>query len=129
MSETAPAVQVGISQYRLAQLVALIAKGREDLFYHWPEWLAKRYEVMSLDRGECYLCRTRRKRYRRAVLVHHVKHLKERPDLALSVWDQDTGERQLVSVCRACHEDEHPERRWQRVRGVPQPPVTAERWD
>lgn len=129
MSETAPAVQAGISQYRLTQLVALIARGREDLFYHWPEWLERRDDVLRLDRGECYLCRTKKKRYRRAVLVHHVKHLKQRPDLALSIWDPDSGERQLVSVCRACHEDEHPERRWKRVQGVPKAPVTAERWD
>lgn len=128
MSDRPEQPAAGISALRLAQLVSLISAGREDLFYHWPEWLSKRDEALGLDRHECYLCRERKRRYRKAVLVHHVKHLKDRPDLALSVYDPDTGERQLVSVCRACHEDEHPERRWRRG-GPTSPPVTSERWD
>ena len=118
---------VGISAMRLRQLVALIAQGKEARFYDWPEWDGARGEALKLDRGECFLCRTRKRRYRKAVLVHHVKHLKDRPDLALSLFDPDTGERQLVSLCRPCHEDEHPERR--RRGGVVRPPVTDERWD
>lgn len=127
MSTTDPA-PAGISAMRLKQLVALIAQGKEARFYDWPEWAARRSDAFRLDRGECYLCRARRKRYRKAVLVHHVKHLKDRPDLALSLFDPDTGERQLVSLCRACHEDEHPERRWQRPTAF-NPMVTEERWD
>lgn len=128
MSDKPEQQPAGISQFRLRQLVALIAKGREDLFYHWPEWLQRRDDVLALDRYECYLCRERKHRYRRAILVHHVQHLKARPDLALSIWDPATGERQLVSLCRACHEDEHPERRWRRPAGA-SVPVTTERWD
>ena len=128
MSNKAEQEAVGISPYRLSQLVALIAKGREDLFYHWPEWLSRRADVLKIDRFECYICREKRRKYSRAVLVHHVKHLKTRPDLALSVWDPDTGERQLVSLCKACHEDEHPERRWRQPAEL-RAPVTAERWD
>jgi 5-methylcytosine-specific restriction endonuclease McrA len=60
-----------------------------------------------MDNHECQICK-RKGRYRRADIVHHVKHLKDRPDLALSIWDGE--ERQLVSVCRQCHEDLHPER-------------------
>lgn len=118
----------GISAMRLKQLVMLIAQGKEAQFYDWPEWDARRGDALKLDRGECFLCRTRKHRYRKAVLVHHVKHLKERPDLALSLYDPDTGERQLVSLCRACHEDEHPERRWKRI-GAPKVFFSEERWD
>lgn len=118
----------GISEIRLKQLVRLIAQGKEAQFYDWPEWDARRCDALRIDRNECCLCRTRKHRYRRAVLVHHVKHLRDRPDLALSLYDPDTGERQLVSLCRPCHEDEHPERRW-RQSSVPKAPVTAERWD
>lgn len=117
-----------ISALRLRQLSALIAAGNERSFYDWPEWDQRRTQVLELDRGECVLCRERRHRYRPAVLVHHVKHLRDRPDLALSVVDPETGERQLVSLCRACHEDEHPERRWRKVPKI-RPQAAPERWD
>lgn len=116
----------GISALRLRQLQDLIAAGTASRFYDWPEWEQARSEALRMDLGECQLCKARR-RYGKAVLVHHVKHLKDRPDLALSVFDPDTGARQLVSLCRACHEEQHPER----MRGAaPRPaPLTEERWD
>lgn len=109
---------------RLRQLVRLIQAGREAQFYSWSEWEHLRLEVLKLDRWECQHCK-RRGRYRRAVLVHHVKHLKVRPDLALSVWDGE--ERQLVSLCKRCHEEEHPESQRPFVRQKAL--VTEERWD
>lgn len=111
---------------RLRQLAGLIQEGRKHLFYSWPEWLRLREEVLDLDHHECQRCKARG-RYSRAVLVHHVKHLEERPDLALSIRDPDTGERQLMSVCRQCHDELHPEalRKFSNRRR----PLTAERWD
>ena len=117
----------GISPTRLHQLEQLLASGQEHRFYLWPEWETTRAEVMKLDKFECVYCRQRRHRYRPAVIVHHVKHLRNRPDLALSIFDPDTGERQLVSVCKQCHEAEHPESFRKRRRPVL--PVTVERWD
>lgn len=122
-------MQDRISPSRLEQLRALISTGNEDLFYHWGEWNGKhgmRQEVLKLDRRECQLCKARG-RYRRGTIVHHVKHLRDRPDLALSLYDPDTGERQLITVCKACHEDEHPESL--RQTAAPKPPLTPERWD
>lgn len=116
----------GISELRLRQLQALAAAGTSDRFYDWPEWERIRADVLRMDQWECQACKARH-RYRKAELVHHVKHLKDRPDLALSAFDPATGERQLVSLCRACHEEQHPERMRQ-----PTPhsaPVTEERWD
>ncbi len=117
---------MAISALRLTQLRGLINQGREYLFYTWPEWLALRMEVLRLDHWECQLCKTRG-RHRAAKIVHHVKHLKDRPDLALSVCTPDTGARQLVSLCKRCHEEQHPEsqRQFKRIRA----PVTEERWD
>ena len=115
-----------ISPRRLNQLRRLIAAGREALFYWWPEWQALRDDVLRMDHGECQMCKARG-RYSRGAIVHHVKHLRQRPDLALSVWDPDTGERQLVTVCKACHEAEHPESL--RTCSPSAPPLTAERWD
>ena len=116
-----------ISARRLRQLAELIQAGREARFYDWPEWQALREEVLRSDKRECVLCRERRRRYRPARIVHHVKHLRDRPDLALSITDPDTGERQLISVCKDCHEELHPESLRQRRAG--RPPLTAERWD
>jgi len=117
-----------ISLQRLVQLRALLASGREAQFYWWPEWQRLRGDVLQLDRFECQLCKARG-RYRKATLVHHVKHLRDRPDLALSLFDPDTGERQLVSVCKKCHEAEHPEA-LEAHRFEPRSvPLTRERWD
>jgi len=117
-------VAVAISQARLAELTKLIASGSEAKFYDWTEWEQIRASVLALDHYECQQCKMKGK-YGKAVLVHHVKHLKDRPDLALSVWDEN--DRQLVSLCRGCHEDEHPERRWRKV--VHREYITQERWD
>ena len=114
-----------ISPMRLAELIQLIAAGQEAKFYDWPEWDHIRLDVLDLDRHECQRCKNIKHRYRKAVLVHHVKHLKDRPDLALSIWDGQ--ERQLISLCRSCHEEEHPERQWRKV--MKRDYVTQERWD
>lgn len=116
-----------ISDSRLAQLRELISQGHEQSFYWWPEWRAVRAEVLRLDHGECRICREQKHRHSRAVIVHHIKHLRARPDLALSIWDPDTGERQLEAVCKACHEREHPDslRQWQPAATV----LSVERWD
>ena len=108
----------------LAHLNDLIAQGRENIWYNEAAWQNMRAQVLKLDHYECQLCKAKG-RHRRAVIVHHVKHLKDRPDLALSIWDGK--ERQLVSVCRACHEELHPERAL--VPRAGKKPVTKERWD
>lgn len=116
-----------ISEYRLLQLQTMLEEGTASRFYDWPEWARARDLALATDHHECQICRSRG-RYHAAVLVHHVKHLKDRPDLALSVFDEATGERQLLSVCRPCHEALHPER-MRRREFIPAPPVTQERWD
>ena len=114
-----------ISPMRLAELIQLIAAGQEAKFYDWPEWDHIRLDVLDLDRHECQRCKNIKHRYRKAVLVHHVKHLKDRPDLALSIWDGQ--ERQLISLCRSWHAEEHPARQWRKV--MKRDYVTQERWD
>lgn len=121
-----------ISAGRLSQLRQMLAEGREDEFYSWDEWRRNlRPSVLRLDNCECQLCKAQGKvRSSTAgtrMIVHHVKHLRDRPDLALSVWDPDTGERQLITVCKDCHEALHPEAMRQSAPAAPL--VTAERWD
>lgn len=122
----------GISDSQLAELRRLIEDGREDEFYSWDTWRRKvRPAVLKLDRNECQLCAARGK-VRSAsagdrMIVHHVKHLRDRPDLALSMFDPDTGERQLLTVCKDCHEALHPES--MRQYEAHAAPLTSERWD
>lgn len=117
-----------MTEQQLAKLRDLIDAGEEQRFYSWKSWERLSARVRTrLDNSECQKCKARGK-YSRAVLVHHVKHLRDRPDLALSVYDPETGERQLLSLCRACHEMEHPER-MRPARGPAASPLTEERWD
>ena len=108
----------------------LVDAGDPHLFYVSSIWLRKRDETLKRDRYECQICKARG-RYRRADLVHHVNHVKDRPDLALSdeyIDGDGVTHRQLISVCRACHETVcHPEnlRRNKPVICF----TTEERWD
>lgn len=83
-------------------LTGLIESGDPHLFYVSSRWLRKREEILRMDRYECQLCK-QRGRYRKAELVHHVNHVKDRPDLALSdefIGMDGARKRQLISVCR-----------------------------
>lgn len=110
----------------LAWLKRLIASGKEHYFYVWSKWLRVRDEVFKLDKHECQMCKATG-RYSKAALVHHVKHLKVRPDLALTITDED-GRRQLISLCKKCHELCHPER-MRKQKSVRQGFLNQERWD
>lgn len=111
---------------KLARLTALLAAGRENVWYNSSDWGRVKEAVKRMDHCECLVCKAMG-RHSPARLVHHVKHLRDRPDLALSIYDPDTGERQLICVCKQCHELLHPES--QRQYRPSKIPVTAERWD
>lgn len=114
-----------LTPVKLAHLVALLAAGKENIWYNSGDWQAVRDAVKRIDH-ECIICKAAgghsATRY-----VHHVKHLRDRPDLALSIYDPDTGERQLICVCKQCHELLHPESH--RQYRPSKPPITTERWD
>ena len=76
-----------------------------DAFYNTTVWKHKRAEILRRDHHECQRCKTVHHRLTRATTVHHIKHLDERPDLALV-------DSNLMSVCYACHNEEHPEKAW-----------------
>lgn len=113
----------------LTWLRSLIAAGDTHPFYVCPPWRALSADVLRQDRHECQLCKAKG-RYRKAIMVHHVNHLTRRPDLALDIYyiaPCGQKRRNLISVCRWCHENVcHPER-LRRVK-VPQF-TTEERWD
>ena len=114
-----------LTPVKLAHLVALLAAGKENIWYNSGDWQAVRDAVKRIDH-ECIICKAAGK-HSATRYVHHVKHLRDRPDLALSIYDPDTGARQLISVCKRCHEELHPES--QRRFVSRNEPVTKERWD
>lgn len=120
---------VRLTDAELERLRKLIAEGKEHEFYTWPKWHAERAFVLREDRNECQTCKAKG-RYSRAVIVHHVKHLRNRPELALLMFakdDRGKTYRQLLSVCKKCHEKEHPE--WARTPSETERFETVERWD
>ncbi|MEG2001080.1 MAG: HNH endonuclease [Evtepia sp.] len=99
-------------------------------FYDSRAWRRVRREVLREDNNECWYCKEKHK-HTRAEIVHHIYHLEEYPEYGLLkfVKDPKTKEvqRNLISVCRACHETVcHPERAHAFIER--QEPITRERW-
>lgn len=71
-------------------------------FYHTGPWKRKRLEILRRDHYACQRCRMKGM-YGRAVIVHHIQHLKDVPELALT-------DSNLISLCGQCHDEVHPEK-------------------
>ena len=105
--------------------IADIALNDPVRFYHLSEWLSTRAFVLRRDHNECMRCIGKWKsdiplkkfRIRKATHVHHIKALKDHPELCL---DPDN----LISLCFGCHEDV--ERRG--ISKEKKIPLTLERW-
>lgn len=118
----------GMTDAQLEFIKQCIADDNVHAFYTCWAWLKLRAEVLAEDKNECQLCK-KRGRYTRAKIVHHNKHVREYPELALSkvyIDEEGNEQRQLISVCNDCHEREHPER-FQKNENKKQP-LTIERW-
>lgn len=102
----------------------LIDKDLLHIFYTHSEWLKLREDVLRDHNNECQTCKARGF-YSRATHVHHVQWVRRHPRLALSKTYMFQGKeyKNLVPLCHACHEEEHPDRYGKR-----QPPLTEERW-
>lgn len=70
--------------------------------YNTAKWERKRSSILSRDNYICQHCK-RYGRIRQATTVHHIKHAEEYPELA---YDN----KNLVSLCNACHNKMHPEK-------------------
>ena len=71
-------------------------------FYHSSKWREVRATRMKIDNFECQSCKSIGK-YSKAEMVHHIIHVKDNPELALSLSN-------LVSLCNQCHNKAHPEK-------------------
>ena len=72
------------------------------MFYEEKRWRQKRKQILRRDK---YLCTNCKKygRLKTAVVVHHILHLEDRPDLAYD-------DKNLTSLCIECHNKAHPEK-------------------
>jgi len=75
----------------------------EDIrqFYKSYKWKSFRAAVMRRKKYRCEKCWAKGK-YKRAKVLHHIKHLREYPELALT-------ESNMQALCKDCHREEHPE--------------------
>lgn len=74
--------------------------------YNGPKWKRVRAAALRRDSYQCQHCR-RYGRTREAKHVHHIKHVDEYPELSYRMDN-------LVSLCRECHNKEHPEKGWKK---------------
>ena len=93
-------------------------------FYKSREWIRLKTQILKANHYECAECRRHGiiTRYdtdseghvRLLSTVHHVCHVRDHPELALSRYykDYETGEMKpnLIPVCKPCHALLHPEK-------------------
>lgn len=83
-------------------LVKAIEEGDTYKFYRSIEWINKRRGILERDNFECQMCKEEG-RVSKGNVVHHIKHLKHRVDLALVHSN-------LITLCFFHHNVVHPEK-------------------
>lgn len=93
----------------------MLSQDEVRVFYNSTPWKHMRNYIRKRDNNECQWCKTNGKltidtgelnrngRKKNALIVHHIKELKDDPELKLS-------EENLVLICFECHERHH--ERW-----------------
>lgn len=95
------------------QIKQLISENRTDIFYNSRSWRNLAEEIRAEQNRECQYCKAEGK-VGAADVVHHVKHLRDFPELAYSRYYTDMDgvkRRQLVCCCYMHHRILHPEKR------------------
>lgn len=94
----------------------LYSIGRIDKFYHSKYFKRVKKEVLREQHYECQRCkevgklRIVKPTIKRSGVVHHVKEVKEYPELAISKYYHDElgrKHKQLIVLCNDCHEIVH----------------------
>lgn len=118
---------------------SLISEGELWKFYKTREWRQLKARILREHHYECQECRklgilTRydcdKDTGQKTLIstVHHVRHVRDYPELALSEFYWESGVRQpnLIPVCKACHNKLHPEKN--KKHGANAGFTTVERW-
>ena len=95
-------------KYTAEEIRALIQRDELEAFYNSKYWRGLSAEIIKENHGECAMCKAVKK-LTPATLVHHVKHLRDYPELAYErTCTDETGEHiQLMPLCHDCHERAH----------------------
>lgn len=99
-------------------------------FYQSKQWRTIRSEVLHKHHNECYKCRQRGK-ITKADTVHHVHHVRDYPQHALKEYVFIDGQyvMNLMPLCNACHNIEHPEKHKKAIkRHKAKEDITEEKW-
>ncbi len=91
-------------------LKELIANNDLHKFYGSGEWQTLAAKARDMQHNECQRCKAKGY-YSPCEIVHHIKYVREFPELALSIEN-------LECLCKNCHEEEHKKKRF----------VNVERW-
>lgn len=111
------------------EIKELIKSGKTADFYNSFFWRTLSHSVIKEHHNECYLCK-RKGKISRAILTHHVKHLKSRPDLAYKKYyfdEKGNKQIQLMPLCHSCHEQIHERGAYQALKKSNKF-TTPERW-
>lgn len=105
-------------------------------FYKSKYWAGNKHykglknEVLKEQRYECQMCLQKKpKLVTKADTVHHVQFVRKHPELALSKFYTYKGKqyRNLVAVCKECHNKLHPEKSFSR-KNIDEAFSNEERW-
>ena len=83
-----------------------ITKNKRTKFYKSAERIKKRKEIIDRDNNECQHCKSKGFAVvgQNIVLdVHHIVHLEDS-------WEQRLDGDNLITLCRPCHNLQHPEK-------------------
>ncbi len=83
-----------------------VNKNKRIKFYKSKDWIKKRKEIIERDNNECQKCKSKgfaTVGQNVALDVHHKVHLEDSWELR---FDSDN----LITLCRPCHNSEHPEK-------------------
>lgn len=83
----------------LREIIKCIKSDNLMKFYKSRTWMTLRLHALRRDKNECQICKSKGK-YRKADCVHHMKEVKEYPELALTLDN-------LQCLCNACHNEVH----------------------
>ena len=88
----------------------LIRDNKIEKFYLSEDWKEKRQKVLEFFHFECQEC-LKKGKYTEADCVHHIREVKNNPELALSQYyiNPETGENELnlIPLCNTCHNKIH----------------------
>lgn len=82
------------------EIIKLIEANDLIKFYSSGKWKKLRLKALKRDCYECQMCKEKGKVTTDNLLVHHMKEVRDRPDLALVLEN-------LMTVCFGCHEVIH----------------------